>query len=410
MKNVKKEQAELESYLSKSCGGKFNKFESCAEEKESDCPCSSAGESGNGKVDLVILVDSSGSMGGAWKAINDASKKLESAINEKCGAEVIITRLFLDTKFDGSSSASGTAASSVESYGFISHEEYIRNASSYRSGAIDYMGTFETNDPSHSGGEHAEGEEGSRGIADVSSHFPWEKNHCRSILYISDEWLDSGGGGSIGSLASIPTAVNAANSNSVTVFTHLIGSNTDMASHYTQLAESTGGSAHIGDSPSADLYIELVSDAACNCGKGCVEIETPEIKPCISISWGDSDCDCLETDDFEILCISVCNCYSNIAFSDFTINMIEITNSDGKAIANLPDGTPSVQAVPIGPFCFGTIPPCEDGEASCVSREFVINTRGAKDGDYKVQLHGVCFNVSFDYHQETCLQFTLCKS
>jgi hypothetical protein len=128
------------------------------------------------------------------------------------------------------------------------------------------------------------------------------------------------------------------------------------------------------------------------------------------MSWGDSDCDGLETDDFEILYISVCNCYSNIAFNHFTISRIEITDSDGNAVANLPDGTPSVQAVPIGPIYFGTIAPCDKGEASCVNRQFVINTRGAKEGEYQVTLQGVCFDVSVNYHQESCFKFTLCKS
>jgi hypothetical protein len=173
-----------------------------------------------------------------------------------------------------------------------------------------------------------------------------------------------------------------------------------------------GGYAETGGFPSPELYEKLIEKAICNCGEGCTTVDQPEVKPCISISWGDSVCDGLETDDFEILCISVCNCYSNIAFNNFTIGRIEVTDSDsdGNAVANLPDGTPSVQAVPIGPICFGVIEPCEEGEASCINREFIINTRGAKDGEYKVILHGICFDVNFNYHQDSCFDFKLCKS
>jgi len=404
------ESQKVEEILSKSCGEKINILKPCNEAEES-CSCSSAGASGSAGVDLVILVDSSGSMAGAWRAIDEASGKLEDAIKEACGVKAEITKLFLDTRSNGSSQTSDHGHSeSVEDFGFISHEEFIKNGSSYRSGAIDYTGSFETNNSSHSGGTHQEGEEGSRSIADVANHFPWKKGACRSILYISDEWLDSGTGGPAGSLASLPIAINAANSNAVTVFTHLIKDWGGKSEHYNQLANATGGSAHIGDAPSPELYIKLVAKAACECGGGCATVENPEIMPCVSVSWGDSKCDSLETDDFEILCVSVCNCYSNLSFDDFKISRIEVTDSSGNTVAALPDGTPSVQAVPVGPICFGKIDPCNDGEATCKHREFVINTRGAKAGEYQIKLHGICFDVNFGYHQESCFKFKLCNS
>ena len=355
-----------------------------------------------GKVDLVILVDASGSMTNAHKAINKATEKLKDAIKDKCGKEARITKLNLDNSNDPSTSGGNSVS------GFINYEKYLRGTG--------YTGPLLTNndDP-----DRYEPEQGAKGIADLSNHFDWIEGACRSILYISDEWLDGSFQGAPSSdndsfdepasATATVIAVDTANINNVTLFAHLINS-TKEADHYRLLTESTGGSVHIGDKPSKALYIDLISEAACNCGGGCKEIEVPEIKPCISISWGDSDCDCLETDDFEILCISVCNCYSNVTFNDFNISRIEITNSKGKPVANLPDGTPSVQAVPIGPICFGDIDPCIDGEASCVYREFVLNTRGAKEGEYQVKLDGICFGVTFQYKEEVCFQFELCKS
>jgi len=395
MKNkCEKEIQRVEEYLIKSCAGKFNKFKSC--EEEVSCPCSSNTSSNSGSVDLVILVDSSYSMSSTWKAIIDASGSLKDAIRDKCGKQARITLLSLDMVNPGSGGDAPT--------GFTSHEQYIIDN-------VGYPGPFATDDATW------DGEQGSKAIADVSNHFPWKEGACRSILYVSDEWLDGIDNGEAASAASIPIGVNAANSNNVTVFTHLVSSggspsasNPILATHYTQLAESTGGSSHIGDKPSKKLYTNLISEAACNCGGGCLEVEAPEIKPCISISWGDSKCDSLETDDFEILCISICNCYSNIAFNNLTISLIEITDSDGNTVANLPDGTPSVQAVPIGPICFGAVAPCDEGEVSCISREFVINTRGAKEGNYQVKLHGICFEVCFTYKSTSCFEFKLCKS
>lgn len=409
-KKCDKELNKLNKYLEKSCESKVNSLGQC-DGKESDCPCSSTGGSSGGKVDLVILMDSSGSMKSTWQAISDASGKLEGAVKDKCGTETRITKLFLDTQGNGSSD-DGVPGSDMAFFGFTSHEKYIIDNTGY-------TGPFATND-TPAQGPHGEGEQGSRGIADVSNYFPWQEEACRSVLYISDEWLNSVYTGEAESLASIPIATNAANSNNVTVFTHLVDSGSGsqfspanhpaIDNHYIQLAESTGGTAHIGDKPTAGLYIDLVSDAACNCGGGCSEIEQPQIKPCISISWGDSNCDCLETDDFEVLCVSVCNCYSNVTFNNFSINEIEITKSNGKPVQNLPDGTSSVQVVPVGPTCFGDILPCDEGEATCVHREFAINTRGAKEGEYQVKLHGICYDVSFNYYEESCFSFKLCGS
>jgi hypothetical protein len=108
----------------------------------------------------------------------------------------------------------------------------------------------------------------------------------------------------------------------------------------------------------------------CNCDDGCSSVPSPEIKPCISIKWGDSDCDCIETDDYEVLCITVCNCYTNVTFANFSIGMLEVVDANGQPVPLLPDGSPSVQLLPMGPFCFGDIGPCYPNQTNCVSREF----------------------------------------
>src|SRR5882757_4316891 len=78
----------------------------------------------------------------------------------------------------------------------------------------------------------------------------------------------------------------------------------------------------------------------CSCGGAaggdgkCEEIKYPDISPCVSISWGDSDCDCLETDDVEILCITICNCYSNVTFENLVVGTIVVTDSTGKPVPN----------------------------------------------------------------------------
>lgn len=146
----------------------------------------------------------------------------------------------------------------------------------------------------------------------------------------------------------------------------------------------------------------------CHCD--CVSVKLPDIKPCIAVAWGDSPCDCLETDDVEVLCVTVCNCYSNVTFNDLTIGHIQITDMAGNPVANLPDGTPSVQIFPSGPICFGDIGPCKGrNQPSCVSRELVLYTRGAIGKDYKLSFEGVCFTVSHHFQSEQCFVVKLCQ-
>jgi hypothetical protein len=161
----------------------------------------------------------------------------------------------------------------------------------------------------------------------------------------------------------------------------------------------------------AQNTVEIIAEEdPCACHCECEELEMPEIRPCISIAWGDSKCDCIETDDVEIACLKVCNCYSNVTFTGLVINQIYVTDLAGNPVPNLPDGTPSVQVLPTGPICFGDIPPCRGAnQPSCVSRELVIYTRGAVGKKYRLILRGVCFKVCHELQSDQCFVMTLCQ-
>ncbi len=112
----------------------------------------------------------------------------------------------------------------------------------------------------------------------------------------------------------------------------------------------------------------------------------------------------------EALCVTVCNCYSNVTFSDLTICQIQVTDMGGNPVPNLPDGTPSVQVIPSGPICFGDIGPCTDkNHPGCVSREIVLRTRGAKGGNYRLTFNGICFDVCHHFQSEQCFTVNLCQ-
>jgi hypothetical protein len=136
----------------------------------------------------------------------------------------------------------------------------------------------------------------------------------------------------------------------------------------------------------------------------CFPLEIPEIKPLIGIVWGDSRCDCIEGDDTETMSIIVCNRYSNVALTGFTINRIVVVQADGSPVPLLPNGDPSIEVVPMGPHCFDDIPPC-----TCLVRQFVLRLRGAPGGQYRILLQGICFEVCVHQLQEECFTFEVCK-
>lgn len=128
----------------------------------------------------------------------------------------------------------------------------------------------------------------------------------------------------------------------------------------------------------------------------CQPAELPEIKPCFHLRWGDGPRDQIETDDWEVLCITACNPYSNVTLKNLTVLISVVTMSDGSLVPNLPDGTPSVTVKPTYMVCFGDVPPCDRKQrlGSCVSREVTLKSCGAKSGKYLIKF-AYCFSSEF---------------
>ncbi|MEA3011595.1 MAG: hypothetical protein QOD42_140 [Sphingomonadales bacterium] len=136
----------------------------------------------------------------------------------------------------------------------------------------------------------------------------------------------------------------------------------------------------------------------------CQPLPIPEIRPQTYITWGNSKCDCIEGDDTEIMYLTVCNPYSNLTLSNLTVYELAVVDANGNPVPNLPDGTPSIQLVPIGPYCFDDIAPC-----TCVSREFVLRLRGAPGGKYEIRVEGICFDACFHGDTDACFGFEVCQ-
>lgn len=125
-------------------------------------------------------------------------------------------------------------------------------------------------------------------------------------------------------------------------------------------------------------------------GTVCQTFEMPEIRPCFFIKWGDGKRDQIETEDFEVLLLTVCNPYNNITFGHILIPKIEVTDALGNPVPLLPDGTESVMLIPSRMICFEEIPPC-----TCRSFELVLKSCGALEGPYKLKF-SYCLEVCID--------------
>jgi hypothetical protein len=136
----------------------------------------------------------------------------------------------------------------------------------------------------------------------------------------------------------------------------------------------------------------------------CKPLEIAKIEPTYHITFGASQCDCIESDDVEAMNFTICNPYSNITLSHLTLHRLQVLDGSGQPVALLPDGTPSVEIVPIGPHCFEDIGPCV-----CVTRQFTLRNRGAKQGPYKIIADGVCFDVCVHQDTSVCFTFEICK-
>jgi hypothetical protein len=136
----------------------------------------------------------------------------------------------------------------------------------------------------------------------------------------------------------------------------------------------------------------------------CAPLDLPRIAPWTSIRWGDSNCDCIEGDDTEVMHLTVCNPYRNLTLSNLTVHQLLVVDMNGNPPPLLPDGSPSIQLVPIGPYCFDDLAPC-----TCVTRQFVLRLRGAVPGPYRILVKGICFDACFHGDEQDCFIFNVCK-
>lgn len=383
--------ARVNALNARQCAAKVNTLPHFEGHTHTGCSCGGGSGSGPFLADVIVLIDTSGSMGTSAAAVSSAAAAAIAAAKGSCNVDLRIQYFGVE----------GTWPSTL----------FTANYLTYLTGLGVAAAGLPTNNPVGGYGP----EEGANAIEALAKHYDWRADACRAIFYISDEELDSISplGDTANEALAVSNAVAAAKAANVTVFAHhLTYQNRGPAviQNYKDLCNQTGGTAYFSAAPDQSEYTKMLAEAICgSCGKPtCETAKVPDYEPCISVSWGESKCDCFETDDVETVCITVCNCYSNLVFSDFNIAAVFVTQADGSQVPLLPDGTPSVEIVPMGPICFGDIPACADDKPGCVSRQFTVRTRGAKAGKYQLRLAGVCYDLKFHKRTQDSFLLTLC--
>ncbi len=96
---------------------------------------------------------------------------------------------------------------------------------------------------------------------------------------------------------------------------------------------------------------------------GCMRADIPDLSPTVSVRWGDSLNDNMETSDDEVVCINICNHYSNVGFNNIKLGYAFFTNDT------------NIDVTPNGGLCFGDLAPCEKRKPACVSNQLSIVTK-----------------------------------
>lgn len=324
-------------------------------------------------VDLVVLIDTSGSMSDEATDLSNAADAAIQAAAQSCPSDLRVAWFGIEGTWTGTNFTR-------------SYRDYLNNDLGVGNG--DIVGT------------PGDFEDGAAAVIDIADHFDWRPGAARAIFYLGDEALEGGDPQNADDVAAANAAIAAAGG--VKVFTYFgtpFGAtpNPTTVSEYARLATETGGQAFVAPLDSIGGFQVVLEGIICASNdKPCREIEEPDVVPCFRLRWGDGPDDRIETDDTEILCITVCNPYSNVVLRDFTLSLALIPPGGG-LIPTLPDGTPSVEIRPEFLVCYGDIGPCDPKDPkknSCISREFMLRSRGAQAGEYGVFLV-YCFDACF---------------
>jgi len=334
------------------------------------------------KVDLVVLIDTSGSMSDEASGLSAAADAAIKAAAAKCPSDLRVQWFGIEGTWSGT--------------------RFTTEMRDHLHG----LGVTDGQMKSTPG----DGEDGAAAISDLCEHFDWRAGATRAILFLGDEALE---GGDPQDNADVLAANDAiADATTASVIVHMYAG-TDITSltkaEYQRVAAGAGGQFFSNASGISGFQAVLERVICFSPAVGCASAKLPSIRPCFELRWGDGPKDIMETEDFEVLCVVASNPYANVCFKNVAILVTSVTDSGDQPVSRLPDGTPSVLVKPGSAIFFGEIPPCKGGKNSSISRELVLKTSGAKAGDYRLHI-GVCFDAEFSFASKDRFEFTLHRS
>lgn len=368
---------------------------------ESGRPCTK-GSGASTPVDLVVVIDTSGSMADEATQLSDVAAAAIEAAQKKCPSDLRVCWFGIEETWPGTKFTQ-------------SYRNFLQGQITSHKGDCRYSQTPVPD--SDIVGTPWDREDGAAAIIDIAKHFDWRSGASRLIFYLGDEALEGGDPQTAEDVTAANSAISYAQQRGVTVFTYFgTPFSTEVTvtrTEYERVALETGGQFFQAPADSLGGFQAILESIICTgVDGGCRQVRIPEIRPCFELNWGDGPDDRIETDDIEVLCITACNPYSNITFKDLTVLISLVTDADKTAVSTLPDGTPSIFIKPTFNLYFGDISPCnpkESDEFSCVSREAVVISRGAREGKYLISL-AYCFSVEFTLVDIDEFQIDLVKS
>ncbi len=213
-------------------------------------PC--GGSNTTPMIDLVVIIDSSGSMGPISVAISDAAESAVAKALTTCNSDLQIKYFGLTTQ----------SPSPLFANSFLAYLQGIETA------PVTYA--------SLTGHTGLASEQGANAIEDLSNYYDWREDACKAIFYISDEELDSSTPRQdfANELAVTNSAILAAQNNEVAVFSHFISSlglDPQIVDMYEMLSEETGGIHKASDlnEVSPEFYEDLIPEVICNSCSAC---------------------------------------------------------------------------------------------------------------------------------------------
>jgi len=384
----------------------FSKF--FALKSNEECPSSSNPAK---PVDLVILIDTSGSMNKEAKDLSDAADEAIKAAAKSCPSDLKVKWLGIGGTWAGTNFDT-------------SYKNYLTNAGVNINDLL---------------GKNGGTEDGAKAIIDTVKYFPWRPDADKAIFFLGDEAVDMGNPDDAVDKKMCKTAIETARTHNVKIFTYYgteegvyPDRDPDTIKCYQALASSTGGEFFQAPLTNLGGFQKVLQTIICTAGRGCAQADMPELKPCFVLTWGDGPLDHIETSDTEIFSILAWNPYSNVVIKNLQVMVASLIDPDGNRVVLPHQGDSPVWVKPSYMIGFGDLQPCDKknpspclktvlkeqkkpqqfhqrSQSSCVSREFVLHSERAKYGNYQLVLE-FCFTVEYVQHGKNSFTLELLRS